>query len=154
PNAGCPGTTVTLSGKNFGTPGTGRAAFIAGVLPFFSLQPATITSNSSATTVVPILLTTADQKATVSLVTREGNNSNPVPFTLTSLVSCFKGGGGGGSGATGPTGPTGPTGATGPTGPPGGGTGGSGVTGATGATGATGPTGEKGEKGDKGENGE
>jgi hypothetical protein len=159
PESGCPGTTVTLTGKNFGSPGSGKAEFRAKVFPFNSDEAATITSSTSATTVVPIFLavTSADEKGSLAL-DRGGNDSNKINFTLTSLATCFKGGGGGG---TGPTGPPGPTGATGPTGA-GGGTGGepgpTGPTGSTGekgegVTGATGPTGEKGEKGEAGPTG-
>src|SRR5579859_6136475 len=166
PSSGCPGTSVTLTGKDFDA-GSSRAVFRAKVFPFVSSEPATIVNGTEATTVVPIFLTVTseDEKGKVSLIDGDGDSSNRIPFTLTSLVTCFKGGGGGG-GTTGPTGPTGPeggkgtTGATGPTGPEGkGGTGGTGTgTGPTGPTGpegkgTTGPTGEKGEKGEKGETG-
>jgi hypothetical protein len=163
PSSGCPGATVTLSGKNFGAPGPAKAEFTAKVFPFNTQEGATVTSSTSATTVVPIFLTltSTDEKGSVALDLGKGGESKRIAFTLTSLVTCFKGGGGGGgngpTGVTGATGPAGEKGATGPTGPTGigGGTGGEpGPTGPTGASGEKGATGEKGEKGEKGEAGE
>jgi len=156
-SSGCPGATITFTGKKFGNPGKAKAEFQAHSFPFYQEEEANVTSSTSATSVLPIFLTVKDLTGRVALDT-SGNDSNHLPITLTSLASCF--GGGGGGGATGPTGPTGPegpkgaTGATGPTGPEGGGGGGGGATGPTGPTGEQGPTGEKGEKGEKGATGE
>jgi hypothetical protein len=167
PSSGCPGATITLTGKNFSTTGRAIGEFTAPAVPFFSTSPATVKSATEATTVVPIFLAASDLKGQVALDV-SGPDSNRLPFTLTSLARCFTGGGGGGVGPTGPTGPegkegptgpegsggpsagtTGATGPTGPTGPAGSGTG----SGEPGPTGATGPTGQKGEKGEKGEPG-
>ncbi len=167
PNSGCPGTPVTLTGKNFGPAGKAAAVFTAAAVPFLWPQEAQIVSNTSATTTIPIFLANGNEAGHVSLVNKEGA-SNGLPITLTSLNTCFKGGGGGG--ATGPTGPTGEkgekgengspgekgvTGATGPTGEKGeeGKTGPTGPTGSGTGSGTTGPTGPTGEKGEKGENG-
>src|ERR1700730_6402035 len=126
PNVGCPGTTVTLSGKNFGPAGTINGAdFEANVVPFYWPEEMTVTSSTSATTVIPIFLavTKNDEKGTLDIEVKE-KSSNDIAFTLTALTTCFKGAG---------TGPTGPTGATGPVGK-------EGKEGAKGATGTTGPT--------------
>jgi hypothetical protein len=153
-SSGCPGATITFMGKNFGSPGKGKAEFQANSFPFYQEEEATITSSTSATSALPIFLTVKNEMGSVAL-DPAGHDSNRVPIKLTSLATCFSGGGGG-SGATGPTGPTGAegpkgaTGATGPTGekgatgatgPPGGGTSSVGPTGPTGATGPTGPPG-------------
>ena len=159
PSSGCPGTHITLTGKRFGSTG-GKAEFLAGVFPFRSDVPVTITSSTTAETEVPIFLTVKDEEGRVEIDFR-GADSNHIPFTFTSLVTCFKGEGGGGGGTTGPTGPTGPEGKEGsegkegPTGPAGeGGGGGEGTTGPTGPTGeggggggTTGPTGPTGPTG-------
>jgi hypothetical protein len=159
PDLGCPGTEITLAGQNFGATGKAKAEFAANVPPFHFTEQATVTSSTSAKTVVPIFLvvTSKDEEGTIAL--DNGHDSNAIAFTLTSLVSCLKGGGG--AGTTGPTGPTGEKGVTGSTGPEGksGGTGGTGgptgPTGPTGAgekgtTGATGPTGPEGKSGGTG----
>jgi hypothetical protein len=94
PSSGCPNSMITLSGKKFGKPGTGAAWFTARVIPFAWLEEAKITSETSATTRVPffLALTGADEKGHVSLERPPlGKRSNQVPFTLTSLVTCFKG---------------------------------------------------------------
>ena len=93
PSSGCPNTMITLTGKKLGKPGTGAAWFTARVIPFGWLEEAKITSETSATTRVPffLALTGADEKGRVSLERPPlGKRSNQVPFTLTSLVTCFK----------------------------------------------------------------
>src|SRR5205807_3547300 len=57
PEAGCPGTHITLTGKNFPTTGKLTVAFTAPVFPFFTPEPAMVMSRTSATSVVPIFLT-------------------------------------------------------------------------------------------------
>jgi len=138
PGSGCPEAKITLSGKKFGPSGTGKAWFSDfGAVPFGFSEPASISSETSATSTVPIFLTELNnENGVVYLETTKGKVSNSIPFKLTSLNSCFKG-------STGPTGPTGPTGATGSAGS-------SGSKGAEGATGATGPEGPEGKEGPAG----
>jgi hypothetical protein len=155
PSSGCPNTTVTLSGKHFGKAGVGKAWFAAGVVPLGWPEEASISNETTASTRVPIFLALpgSDENGQVFLETTAGKRSNPIPFTITSLVPCFKGA----SGATGATGPTGASGSTGATGPAGteGAKGAAGPTGATGAgvTGATGPQGPAGPTGAAGPTG-
>jgi len=165
PGSGCPEAGITLAGKAFGPSGTGRAWFSdVGAVPFGFSEPATISTETSATSTVPIFLTEInDENGAVYLETTKGKVSNSIPFALTNLNSCFKGSSGatgpagaqGATGATGPTGAEGATGATGPTGPTGaqGATGTTGPTGPTGAAGATGPTGSQGVSGATGATG-
>src|SRR5207253_10908089 len=80
PNAGCPGTTVTLTGKNFGGPGFGTAVFRAKVFPLQSRVPATITSGTTAMTTVPIFLTNGNEAGSVSLTDSDHESSNRLPF--------------------------------------------------------------------------
>lgn len=135
PGSGCPEAKLTLTGKKFGPSGTSKAWFSnGGAVPFAFSEPATVNSETSATSMVPLFLAeTNNENGTVYLESARGKLSNAIPFKFTSLDSCFKGG----SGATGPTGPAGATGTTGSTGA----AGPQGVTGATGVTGPTGPTG-------------
>jgi len=144
PGSGCPEAKITLSGKNFGPTGTGKAWFSDGsAVPFGFSEPAMISSETSATTMVPIFLVEMNnENGVVYLETTKGKVSNAIPFKLTNLNSCFKG-------LTGPSGATGPTGAAGATGP----TGSQGVTGPAGATGAPGSTGEPGPTGPAGSQG-
>jgi collagen triple helix repeat protein len=144
PGSGCPEAGVTLTGKKFGPSGTGKAWFSdLGAVPFGFSEPATISSETSATSMVPIFLAELNNEdGVVYLETTKGKVSNSLPFKFTNLNSCFKGS----TGATGPTGPTGPTGATGATGP----AAASGSRGAEGATGATGPAGPTGKEGPAG----
>jgi hypothetical protein len=144
PGSGCPETKVTLSGQKFGPSGTGKAWFSnSGAVPFAFPEPATISGENSATSMVPLFLTeTNNENGVVYLESTKGKLSNSIPFKLTSLNSCFKGV----TGATGPIGPTGATGATGASGA-------SGATGVTGATGATGPAGATGSAGSTGATG-
>jgi hypothetical protein len=120
PASGCPETEVTLTGQKFGPSGTGKAWFSDNsAVPFVFSEQATISSETSATSTVPLFLTEANnENGVVYLESNKGRLSNGIPFKLTNLNSCFKG-------LTGATGPTGPT----------------GVTGATGAQGVTGPQG-------------
>jgi len=144
PGSGCPEAKITLSGKNFGPTGTGKAWFSDGsAVPFGFSEPAMISSETSATTMVPIFLVEMNnENGVVYLEATKGKVSNAIPFKLTNLNSCFKG-------LTGPSGATGPTGAAGATGP----TGSQGVTGPAGATGAPGSTGEPGPTGPAGSQG-
>jgi hypothetical protein len=132
PGSGCPEARIKLSGKKFGPSGTGKAWFSDfGAVPFGFSEPATITSETSATSIVPIFLTEFNnENGVVYLETTKGKVSNSLPFMLTNLNSCFEG-------STGPTGPTGPAGAAG-------------SKGAEGATGATGPEGKAGAEGKEG----
>lgn len=141
PASGCPEAKITLTGQKFGPTGTGKAWFAdGGAVPFGFSEPATITGETSATSTVPIFLAEINnENGAVYLESTKGKLSNGIPFKLTNLNTCFKGG----VGAAGPTGPAGATGATGATGP-------RGVTGATGATGATGPRGATGPTGPSG----
>ena len=141
PGSGCPEVKITLTGKKFGPSGTGKAWFSNGAaVPFGFSEPASISSESSATSTVPIFLTELNnENGVVYLETTKGKLSNAIPFKLTNLNSCFKG-------LTGPSGATGPAGATGAEGS-------TGATGAAGATGATGPTGEPGPTGPTGVSG-
>jgi hypothetical protein len=171
PGSGCPEVKITLTGKKFGPSGTGKAWFSNGAaVPFGFSEPASISSESSATSTVPIFLTELNnENGVVYLETTKGKLSNAIPFKLTNLNSCFKGltgpsgatgpagatGAEGSTGATGPAGATGAEGSTGATGPAGatGAEGSTGATGAAGATGATGPTGEPGPTGPTGVSG-
>jgi hypothetical protein len=141
PGSGCPEAKITLTGKKFGPSGTGKAWFSnGGAFPFAFPEPATVSSETSATSILPLFLTEINnENGTIYLETIKGKLSNAIPFKATNLNSCFKGP----TGATGPTGPAGATGATGPAGS-------QGVTGATGATGTTGPTGATGPTGSSG----
>jgi hypothetical protein len=165
PNSGCPGETITLTGKKFGKAGKGgqrQGIFSGKVIPFYWGEPATVTSETTATTVVPIFLALPgeEEKGGVRLETSSGANSNEIPFTLTSLVTCFRGATGT-TGATGPAGKEGAQGTTGATGPAGkegaqgttGATGPAGKEGAQGTTGATGPAGKEGAQGTTGATG-
>ncbi len=138
PGSGCPEAKITLSGKKFGPSGTGKAWFSDfGAVPFGFSEPATISSETSATSMVPIFLVEMNnENSAVYLETTKGKVSNSLPFKLTNLNSCFKG-------STGPTGPTGPTGAAGS----------NGAEGATGATGPEGPAGKEGKEGPAGNEG-
>jgi hypothetical protein len=153
PTSGCPGTEITLTGKNFLTSRRAQGEFSSNAFPFFQTAPATVTSSTTATAIVPLFLTASDENGQVA-IDINGFDSNRLPFTLKGLLKCLGGGGGGGTGPTGPTGPMGEKGEmgeqgeTGPTGPEGtGGTGGGGTTGATGPTGPTGPEGTGGTGG-------
>src|SRR5438445_7170647 len=84
PSAGCPGEHIILTGKGFGNPGRARADFTASVPPFFWPEEATVTSSTSAKTVVPVFLTVTskDEQGHVRLDLREDNETNRIPFTL------------------------------------------------------------------------
>ncbi len=168
PNSGCPNAAVVLSGQHFGRAGMRWAWFVGGVTPFATPVEAKITSETSATTRVPIFLALpgANESGQVSLETTSGRRSNAIPFTLTSLVSCSQGregkegpvgkegkegkpGAPGAAGKEGPEGKSGPEGKEGPAGPPGqqgipGKEGAEGKEGKEGPAGATGPTGPEG----------
>jgi Collagen triple helix repeat (20 copies) len=139
PGAGCAGTQLTLTGRNFGEVGTGTVITTAGVFPNEMRFAAKILSAAEATTLAPIFLNLETTNVEMQLVTTKGLRSNRVTFALTSFITCFAGGDGTGA-RTGSTGPTGPSGPTGPTGL-------NGVTGATGPKGATGPEGKQGPTG-------
>jgi len=117
PGSGCPQAKITLSGKKLGPSGTGKAWFSDfGAVPFGFPEAATISSETSATSIVPIFLVEMNnENGVVYLETTKGKVSNSLAIKLTNLNSCFKGL----TGPTGATGAAGPTGAGGATGPAG-----------------------------------
>ncbi len=156
PTTGCPGTTITFTGTNFGSVGTKtHAEWNEPAALFFTstTTPAVTTvTNTMATAPAPLFLSLAAGSGTVSI-----DHSNTVPFTFPSIASCFTGPTGptGPQGPAGPTGPQGVAGATGPQGPQGvaGATGPQGPQGPAGSNGATGPEGPTGPQGPAGSNG-
>jgi hypothetical protein len=150
PSAACPNTTITLTGKHFGRPGTRSAWFAAGVSPSGVSEEAKILSETSATTRVPIFLALPgpNENGQVGLETTGGKRSNQISFTLSSLVTCFQGK----EGPPGKEGKQGPAGKEGKEGPPGK-EGKQGQAGNEGKEGKEGPIGKEGPEGKGGGSG-
>src|SRR5207245_2653591 len=97
PKEGCPGESITLTGKNFPATGKLTALFTAHVFPFFTAEPATVMRSTSATSVVPIFLTvtSSDEMGHVRLAARgdddQGEVSQALTFSFTKLATCFGG---------------------------------------------------------------
>src|SRR5262249_52729744 len=90
PNKGCPGEAVVLTGKNFGSPGSGVAGFHGNALGSTPMQfnaKATITSSTSATTYVPILLVAVPGESAGTVYLENGlfKISNTISFSFNPL---------------------------------------------------------------------
>src|ERR1700719_2812706 len=82
PNHGCPGETVTFTGK-FGSTGTGTAMWKdTVVVPQNFKTSATFSTTTTATSYIPIFLvaTHAEESGSVKLVTPSGKETNELEF--------------------------------------------------------------------------